>query len=106
MLSEAKHLTFQSKAREILRCAQDDEVVLLDSNRRPSPMNPAPPPRRIFLQSLALAGASRAVFGATGLPKLPTVDEELRRAAKAVELRLMFKGHPAAELTAGQKEFS
>src|SRR5436305_12683307 len=62
--------------------------------------------RRIFLQSLALAGASRAVLDAAGLPHLPTVDEELRRAAKAAELRLMFKGHTAAELTTWQKEFS
>jgi dienelactone hydrolase len=62
--------------------------------------------RRVFLQSLALGGASTVTFGAAGLPKLPTVDEETRQAAKAAALRLVFKGSTPGELAAWQQEFS
>lgn len=62
--------------------------------------------RRAFLQSLGFGGASALAMGATGLGKLPTVDEEIRRAAKAASLRLLFKGRTPGELAAWQREFS
>jgi dienelactone hydrolase len=40
------------------------------------------------------------------LPKLPTVDEEIRRAAEAAPLTLMFHGQTPDELAAWQREFS
>jgi len=62
--------------------------------------------RRAFLHSLAVGGASTLAFGATPLPKLPTVDEETHRAAQAAPLRLIFGGKTPAELALWQKEFS
>jgi dienelactone hydrolase len=66
----------------------------------------SPYTRRAFLHSLALGGASTVAFGAAGLAKLPTVDEEIRRAAKAAALRLVFKGGTPGEFAAWRQEFS
>lgn len=62
--------------------------------------------RRSFLQSLALGGAGTLAFGAAPLTKLPTVNEEVRRAAQAAPLRLAFRGTTSADVAAWQKEFS
>lgn len=40
------------------------------------------------------------------LPKLPTVDEEIRRAAEAAPLTMMFHGKTPDELASWQREFS
>jgi len=40
------------------------------------------------------------------LAKLPTVNEEIRRAVAAAPLKLQFHGSTPAELTAWQREFS
>ncbi len=40
------------------------------------------------------------------LAKLPTVDEEIRRALDAAPLRMIFRGHTSDELTAWQRDFS
>ncbi len=68
-----------------------------------------PPPslsRRTFLRSLAVGGTSALALGAAELTKLPTVDEETLRAAKAAALRLIFRGKTPADFAAWQKEFS
>lgn len=56
-------------------------------------MNPSQfPSRRAFLHSLDLSGAGTLAFGVSHLPKLPTVDQETRRATQAAPLRLVFRG--------------
>lgn len=61
--------------------------------------------RRAFLHFLAVSGGGTLAF-ATQLTKLPTVDEETRRAAGAAPLRLVFRGKTPTDLIAWQKEFS
>jgi dienelactone hydrolase len=60
----------------------------------------------MFLRCLAWSAIGAAVCRAAESVKLPTVDEETRRAAKAAGLRLVFKGRTPSELAQWQKEFS
>ena len=69
-------------------------------------MNPSSFSRRTFLHSLALSGAGTLAFGVEPLTKLPTVNEEIRRAAKAAPLRMAFQGQTPADFAAWRKEFS
>ena len=55
---------------------------------------------------LCLLSALRAEDAAPPLAKLPTVNEEIRRAADAAPLSMMFHGKTADELAAWQREFS
>ena len=64
------------------------------------------PSRRSFLQALALAGSARLAHAATPLPRLPTVDEETRAAAKVARLQMLFEGRTPAELAVWQKAFA
>ena len=61
--------------------------------------------RRVFLRMAALGAAGRAAFGAEQLAALPTIDQELRQAAKAAALRLIFNGKTTADLAAWQRQF-
>lgn len=50
--------------------------------------------------------ATQADDTAPPLPKLPTVDEEIRRAAEAAPLTMMFRGETPDDLARWQREFS
>jgi dienelactone hydrolase len=69
-------------------------------------MLPRPDSRRYFLKTLALAGLARGVVPRALSANVPTVDEELRRAAKSPGLRMLFKGSTPAALSAWQQQFS
>jgi len=62
--------------------------------------------RRAFLGSSAMAACGVAASFADDAAKFPTVDEEIRRAAGAAPLKLLFQGNTSAELVAWQKQFS
>jgi dienelactone hydrolase len=67
---------------------------------------PRPSTRRHFVSGLAVAAVAKALLRAGEPVALPTVGDEIRRAAAVAPLRLTFSGRTREELLAWQKEFA
>lgn len=62
--------------------------------------------RRFFMTSAALLGGAAISQAEDELAKLPTFDEEMKRALRDVPLRMQFRGTTPAELASWQQEFA